>query len=65
MFTAMSKQRFFHAAENGNYERMEALIQEGTDVNVTNSKGETALLLAVEQGYDMINDMIMINKSRS
>ena len=63
MFAAMNKQRFFRAAENGNYERLGALIQEGADVNVTNSKGDTALLLAVQQGYDKCMDFT--NKSRS
>ena len=59
MFAAMNKQRFFRAAENGNYERLGALIQEEADVNVTNSKGDTALLLAVEQGNDKCMDLLI------
>ena len=44
-------QKFLRAARKGNYERLESMIQEGNDVNVTTCSGDTALIFAAERGH--------------
>ena len=52
-------EKFLKASIAGNYQRLESMIQEGAEVNVSNCSGDTALIFAAERGHGQCVDLLI------
>ena len=51
-YNVKCNQKLLQAAEMGNYEELQSMIQEGANVNIYGTNGSTSLILAAENGHD-------------